>query len=131
MMGNTMISARVPAPDGQDQFNGSDRPVDLVHLARHTLGNRDLEHEVLRLFERQSIIYLHRLKDADEETECCRAAHTIKGSARGIGAWRVAHIAEALERNPTPVNGARKMIQDLEQAIGEANGFIREILEDS
>ena len=104
---------------------------DLVHLARHTLGNRELEHEVLRLFERQSVIYLSRLKGADKETECCRAAHTIKGSARGIGAWRVALIAEALERNPTPVSGARKMIQDLEQAIGEANGFIREILEDS
>jgi hypothetical protein len=31
-----------------------DRPIDLVHLARATLGDRSLEREVLQLFDRQS-----------------------------------------------------------------------------
>jgi len=125
-----MVSASALAHAGHDSYEDHDRPVDLVHLARHTLGNRDLEHEVLRLFERQSVIYLSRLKDARKAPDRFQAAHTIKGSARGIGAWRVANLAEALEDEAPPVHGARKMIADLENAIGEANGFIREILKD-
>ena len=31
-----------------------DRPVDLVHLAKYTMGNRELEQEVLTLFTRSS-----------------------------------------------------------------------------
>ena len=31
-----------------------DRPIDLVHLARMTLGEPNLEHEVLGLFDRQA-----------------------------------------------------------------------------
>src|SRR5680860_1221609 len=37
------------------------RPVDLVHLARYTLGERSLEREVLELFCTQSVLYLECL----------------------------------------------------------------------
>ena len=40
------------------------RPVDLVHLSRYTLGERDLEREVLQLFCSQSLIYIERLHAA-------------------------------------------------------------------
>lgn len=109
----------------------ADRPVDLVHLARHTLGDRNLEREVLQLFCRQSVIYLDRLKQARASTSRVEAAHTIKGSAKGIGAWTVAELAQAVEeRSEQPVSGARALIADLEQAIADANGFITDILED-
>ena len=42
----------------------SSRPVDLVHLSRYTLGERELEREVLELFCTQSFVYLERLKAA-------------------------------------------------------------------
>ena len=74
----------------------NDRPIDLVHLARTTLGDRSLEREVLQLFDRQSTLLIARMRNA-APAGVVMLAHTLKGSARGIGAWRVARAAEALE----------------------------------
>jgi HPt (histidine-containing phosphotransfer) domain-containing protein len=38
------------------------------------------------------------------------AAHTLKGSARGIGAWRVAEAAERLEQAATSAADAAAML---------------------
>jgi HPt (histidine-containing phosphotransfer) domain-containing protein len=73
-----------------------ERPIDLVHLARMTLGDRGLEREVLELFDRQAGMLILRMQEA-ARAGICAAAHTLKGSARGIGAWRVARAAEAVE----------------------------------
>src|ERR1700709_1159514 len=73
-----------------------EQPVDLVHLSRMTLGDRDLEREVLQLFERQAAMLLERMPGAGP-AHVAAMAHTIKGSARGIGAWQVARYAETLE----------------------------------
>src|ERR1044072_6435377 len=86
----TIVSNDVPplAPD--------DRPIDLVHLAVRTLGDRSLEREVLQLFDRQSTLLVARMRNA-APAGIVTIAHTMKGSARGIGAWRVARAAEAVE----------------------------------
>jgi HPt (histidine-containing phosphotransfer) domain-containing protein len=70
--------------------------IDEVHLARMTLGDRSLEREVLEIFARQTTMTLERIADAGP-ARAAAAAHTLKGSARGIGAWRVALAAERLE----------------------------------
>src|SRR5437588_8394462 len=70
-----------------------DRPIDLVHLARTTLGDRALEREVLQLFDRQSSMLIARMRTA-APAAVATLAHTLKGSARGIGAWRVARAAD-------------------------------------
>ncbi len=71
--------------------------IDLAHLGRMTLGEKSLEAEVLALFDRQAGILLARMSNAPP-AEVAAYAHTLKGSARGIGAWRVAEAAQALER---------------------------------
>ncbi len=78
---------------------GDDRKVaaiDETHLERMTLGDRRLEREVLELFLRQTTIMLDRIVNGAPPLAAA-AAHTLKGSARGIGAWRVARAAELLE----------------------------------
>jgi HPt (histidine-containing phosphotransfer) domain-containing protein len=70
--------------------------IDREHLSRMTLGDRSLEREVLALFDRQAELLLTRMRKASPVVAAA-AAHTLKGSARGIGAWRVANAAEALE----------------------------------
>ena len=105
----------------------SQRPVDLVHLARHTLGNRDLEREVLQIFVRQSVLYLDRIRGAKTGTERQMAAHTIKGSARGIGAWEVADLAEKLESS-APGSGT---VASLDSAVEKTNRFISSLLGDN
>ena len=75
------------------------RPIDLVHLARQTFGERDLEAELLRLFDGQAAQIIARLADPGMAEGRWRAdlAHTLKGSARAIGAFDVAAAAEAYE----------------------------------
>jgi HPt (histidine-containing phosphotransfer) domain-containing protein len=70
--------------------------IDEDHLGQMTLGDRGLEREVLEIFVRQTTIMLDRITVA-EPALAAAAAHTLKGSARGIGAWRVAQAAERLE----------------------------------
>lgn len=105
-------------------------PVDLVHLARQTFGDTELEREVLQLFLVQSRIYLNRLKEARDAEQWLRASHTIKGSARGIGAWAVAERAEAAERLGQDVadTRCREAIVALEQEIDSANSYIRSLI---
>lgn len=112
--------------------SASKRPVDLVHLARYTLGNRALEREVLELFLTQSRLYLKRLKEAVQDRAWHDAAHTIKGSARGIGAWHIAKTAESAEtlEGEALESSRGAVVATLERQIDEANGFIRTLLAD-
>lgn len=109
-----------------------DRPVDLVHLAKYTMGNRELEHEVLHLFCKQSLIYLDRLRNAADDRTWVEAAHTLKGSAAGIGAWHVADVARALERLSFAAAEGDKdeAIEALATSVDEANTFINGLLAD-
>lgn len=71
--------------------------IDDDHLGRMTLGDRGLEREVLEIFARQTTLTMERIAGA-AASSAAAAAHTLKGSARGIGAWRVAQAAERLEQ---------------------------------
>jgi HPt (histidine-containing phosphotransfer) domain-containing protein len=103
-----------------------ERPIDLVHLARTTLGDRSLEREVLQLFDRQSSLLVARMRAATP-AGMGHLAHTMKGSARGIGAGRVARAAEALELagNADQVAGA---LEELAAACDEARALIADLL---
>jgi HPt (histidine-containing phosphotransfer) domain-containing protein len=70
--------------------------IDLAHLARMTLGEARPEAEVLRLFDRQAEVLLAHMRDATPAAAAA-FAHTLKGSASGIGARGVAAAAEAVE----------------------------------
>jgi HPt (histidine-containing phosphotransfer) domain-containing protein len=85
------------AEDGRVSRDDLDRrPIDLVHLSRMTLGDRSLEREVLQLFARQVSLLVARMRQVSP-AGISAAAHTLKGSARGVGAWAVARAAEAVE----------------------------------
>src|ERR1700755_2716322 len=71
--------------------------IDIEHLARVTLGERSLEREVLELFGRQADLLLPRIRRGDPALAAA-SAHTLKGSAGGIGALGGARAAEAVER---------------------------------
>ena len=73
-------------------------PIDHAHLARYTLGNTALEHEVLGLFREQATPLLAELAGAQTPSDWKHYAHTLKGSARAVGAWQVGYAAEAAER---------------------------------
>lgn len=76
---------------------GMQKPIDLVHLSRLTMGDRDLELELLKMFSGQICQYEDALNACTDEKQVKRAAHTIKGAARSIGAFRLAEIAQKAE----------------------------------
>lgn len=78
------------------RINGESKPVDLVHLGTQTQGDQALEAEVLGIFESQSKIYLKMMNCSDVDTRI-RAAHSLKGASRGIGAFDLAELAEEVE----------------------------------
>ena len=131
----TLNNAHVPSAETGGQFFGPapKRPVDLVHLARYTLGNTSHEREVLSLFHTQSDIYLKRLETADHERAWQDAAHTIRGSARDIGAWHVAKSAEDAEALSGNAFAALRnaALGALQRDVGEANGYIDLLLADA
>ena len=101
-------------------------PVDIKHLRRYTLGDQDLEREVLTLFLNQLPSTISALGGAISERDWMIAAHTLKGSGRAVGAWRIARIAEQAERsdfNDRPELIAQTMTL-LEEAAEEARSFI-------
>jgi HPt (histidine-containing phosphotransfer) domain-containing protein len=105
--------------------------LDEDHLARMTLGDQALEREVLEIFVRQNALMLGRIADAGP-ARVAEAAHTLSGSARGIGAWRVARAAERLERasGESCQQGLTHALADLEAASLEACAAIAAHLSD-
>jgi HPt (histidine-containing phosphotransfer) domain-containing protein len=124
-MGDGMQLASLRRDEPAPSLAPDDRPIDLVHLARMTLGERSLEREVLSLFDRQSTLLLARMRSA-APAGILTLAHTLKGSARGIGAWRVARAAEALEVADAANGGAA--LDALDAATNEARALIAELL---
>ena len=72
-----------------------DGPIDIEHLHRMTLGDAGLEREVLAMFSAQAASLVAAL--AALPADAGALAHTLKGSARAIGAFGVADAAAGLE----------------------------------
>ena len=106
--------------------NSTSPAIDIEHLSRMTLGERSLEREVLALFDRQAGMLPTRMSPATLP-ETAASAHTLKGSARGIGAWRVADAAEAVECAKTAE--LRHAISALGAAVNEARAAIADLLQ--
>lgn len=109
-------SSAGPADQGSaPSIEPAEAALDIDHLGRMTLGDRDLEREVLQLFDRQTAMLAERLRGATAAV-AASCAHTLKGSARGIGAWRLAHAAERVER--VVAAGEPELTAVIEQLIG-------------
>ena len=128
VLGATMTAMSAATIDFKPMASSSEEAIDRRHLARMTLSDMSLEREVLRLFDRQSELLLARMHDAPIEA-ILTLAHTLAGSARGIGAWRVAQAAEAVE---DAVRHHRRTLSSaldrLAAAIDEARAAIATIL---
>jgi HPt (histidine-containing phosphotransfer) domain-containing protein len=106
----------------------SNAVIDLDHLARMTLGEAALGREVLLLFDRQADLLLARMRNA-ERAVAAAYAHTLKGSARGIGAWRVAEAAAAVEAAAAADQAAAdQAVARLSAAVDETKALIADMV---
>jgi chemotaxis protein histidine kinase CheA len=74
-------------------------PLDLVHLSRQCLGDRELETELLGIFRLQAPALTAQLSGSPclSLDAKARIAHTLRGSALAVGAGRVAGAAWRIE----------------------------------
>lgn len=112
------------------------RAIDLVHLAQQTLGDRELEIELLTLFERQAGIIMARLRQEGGDCDKWRhdLSHTLKGSARAVGAMRVAAAAQYYEdamHVQSCVTVTNAAIDQLGGYVSEAQLVIRDLVDAS
>ena len=111
-------------------FPATSCPFDLVHLSRQTMGDRELEQEVLTLFERQAQHIGGRLTSLEAgANHVTRAdlAHKLKGSARAVGAFAVASAAENYEHSARAGLLRAMDSRQLAEALAEALGALREL----
>lgn len=104
-------------------------PVDIEHLRRYTFGDQALEKEILSLFLGQLPDTLAALRKAASQRDWKVAAHTLKGSCRAVGAFRLGDIAQDAERlvfSSGPEARAAAIAQ-LEEAAAEARDFIQAV----
>ena len=106
-----------------------DGPIDLEQLRRMTLGDEALEHEVLAMFSAQSARLIASL--ATMPPEAAAIAHTLKGSARAIGAQAVADAASRLEAAISAARGTAEALADLTDAVALAQSAIEDLLKRS
>jgi HPt (histidine-containing phosphotransfer) domain-containing protein len=119
-------TGRLSAGSGQEDASA---PIDRRHLARYTLGDRALEREVLQLFCGQAGRHLDDLRKAARLAQWSEAAHGLKGSAKAVGATRLAMAATraeslaALDEDRT----REACLKEIEAAIDEADRYIRSL----
>jgi HPt (histidine-containing phosphotransfer) domain-containing protein len=108
------------APDNTRGASPSkSRPIDLVHLANQTMGDKALENEVLQMFSRNARSALQEMATGDAAA-VTTTAHRLKGAAAAVGAFKVFVAAELLEANGSDA----ALRASLGAAVIEAENFI-------
>lgn len=107
--------------------------VDLGHLDRYTGGNRAVNQEILVLFENQCNEMLTRLEElagAEADPKSWRmVTHTLKGAARGIGAFPLADAAaEAEAAGPSDHMTAVHAVEAIKLRSAAVHTFIENFL---
>lgn len=70
---------------------------DAAHLARYTGGDAELKAELLGLMCDQARRCIALMADAADREAWIAATHTLKGAARGVGAFALGDACEAVE----------------------------------
>ncbi|MEY4879041.1 MAG: hypothetical protein RJB62_510 [Pseudomonadota bacterium] len=111
-------------------------PVDIDHLNRYTGGDVALNDQILRLFDDQCIEILAKFEGivqaptgSDAAKKWHDTAHSLKGAARGIGAFALADIAADVEKlDPTDHSAALKAVGLLKANAAQVHRFIEDLI---
>jgi HPt (histidine-containing phosphotransfer) domain-containing protein len=115
---------------------GNTKTIDLSHLSRYTGGDESINAEVLKMFNAQTselVLKLRTILDARDAHSWKEVIHTIKGAARGVGAFPLAEAAAFAEPiDPVKDRGnASLAIAALKTEAGAVEKFIDDFLADA
>jgi HPt (histidine-containing phosphotransfer) domain-containing protein len=106
-----------------------DGPIDIAHLRRMTLGDAALEREVLSMFSAQASRLVKAL--AALPPDASALAHTLKGSARAVGAFALGDAAANLETLIRTGGNTEGALSELDDAVTDARDAIDAVLRQS
>ena len=108
---------QTPIPDAHKTFNAN-------VLMEQVMGDVDLFNEVLRVFQADLPIHFNQIRQGISTREtglAYRAAHSLKGAARNVGASELAELAGEVEQRLQDElldEQTATLIDATEQAIG-------------
>lgn len=106
----------------------SDEPIDFEHLAQYTAGDKALEADLLAEFVTNADGYVARIAAAPGSDDAEIAAHTLKGSAKGIGAFMLAvAAAEAEEIKAADDGNGVEILSRLRTEMDRLRGVVAEL----
>ena len=78
--------------------------IDFDHLEKYVSGDVALRDEILDIFTGQVHSLLQKFDVFQSDESWNDTAHTLKGAARGVGAWDLGQLCEDAEKlvGPTP-----------------------------
>jgi HPt (histidine-containing phosphotransfer) domain-containing protein len=111
-----------------------EQPVDIEHLNRYTGGDCVLNEEILQLFAtqcREMMAKLESLAAGEADAKSWReTTHTLKGAARGIGAFALGNAAAEAEKTGSERQAALPALEQLKSTSAAVYLFIEQILKD-
>ncbi len=94
--------------------------VDFQHLETYVAGDRGLVREVLSLFSDHARTVLPTLNPDGPDDDWRNAAHALKGSALGIGAFALAEVCSQAELlKSAPADEKRQVRSKVADALGQ------------
>lgn len=95
--------------------------LDRDHLHQYTQGDSALEQELFDLLAGQLRQCLAKMDSAEDIDDWSVPAHTLKGAAQGVGAFRLARAcedAEPMVRSQVALEVVREAARETLQAMG-------------
>ncbi len=115
------VNIAFEAPDNLHGLTpAQQRPIDLVHLATQTKGDKAVESEILQIFARQARGCLVALSSGRSKVEVKAAANRLRNAAMAVGAMRVATAADLIETKGANADA----LASVAAAVLEAEHFI-------
>lgn len=105
--------------------------VDFSHLESFAAGEQGLVDEVLSMFREQADLWVRLLDPNGPDNSWRDAAHTLKGSALGVGAFSLARACDAAEAGYAADPGSKAVQLDhirdaLDAALSDIAAYAHE-----
>ncbi len=71
--------------------------IDVDHLEKYVAGDDSLRDEILTIFGDQALLLSEQFSIDQTDEGWSNTAHTMKGAARGVGAWVLGDLCEEAE----------------------------------
>src|SRR6266550_6100691 len=111
-----------------------EQPVDIKHLNGYTGGDGVLNEEILQLFAtqcREMMTKLESLANGEGDAKSWReTTHTLKGAARGIGAFALGDAAAEAEKTGSQRPAVLPALEQLKSTSAAVYLFIEQFLKD-